>query len=53
MASAEGGGSRASFLDGERSAAIRAKFVERVEAMYGKEIVPPVPKLWAALGGAR
>ena len=45
--------SRYSFLDGEKSAEIREKFVRRVEAMYGKEIVPPVPKLGAALGGAR
>ena len=37
--------SRYSFLDGEKSAAIRAKFVKRVEAMYGKETVPPVPRL--------
>ncbi|KAI0364649.1 hypothetical protein BV20DRAFT_974218 [Pilatotrama ljubarskyi] len=37
--------SRHSFLDTERSASIRAKFVRRVEAMYGKEIVPPVPHL--------
>ncbi|TFK94537.1 hypothetical protein K466DRAFT_476317 [Polyporus arcularius HHB13444] len=37
--------SRYSFLDGEKSAAIRDKFVKRVEAMYGQEIVPPVPKL--------
>ncbi|KAI0349383.1 hypothetical protein OH77DRAFT_1432121 [Trametes cingulata] len=55
LESEEGGGdrssvwsdaaSRHSFLDTERSAAIRAKFVRRVEAMYGKEIVPPVPHL--------
>ncbi|TBU38347.1 hypothetical protein BD309DRAFT_874566 [Dichomitus squalens] len=37
--------SRYSFLDDERSAEIRAKFVKRVEAMYGKELVPPVPRL--------
>ncbi|KAI0764160.1 hypothetical protein BD413DRAFT_194734 [Trametes elegans] len=37
--------SRHSLLDGERSAAIRAKFVRRVEAMYGKDTVPPVPQL--------
>ncbi|KAI0643238.1 hypothetical protein C8Q79DRAFT_915750 [Trametes meyenii] len=37
--------SRHSFLDNERSAAIRAKFVKRVEAMYGKDLVPPVPQL--------
>ncbi|KAL1943720.1 hypothetical protein VTO73DRAFT_4165 [Trametes versicolor] len=41
--------SRHSFLDGERSAAIRAKFVKRVEAMYGKDTVPPVPHLDAGL----
>ncbi|KAH9895836.1 hypothetical protein C8Q73DRAFT_789639 [Cubamyces lactineus] len=40
-----------SFLDGERSAAIRAKFVKRVEAMYGKDVVPPVPHLDAGLRG--
>ena len=38
-------GSRHSFLDGERSAAIRAKFVQRVEAMYGRDVVPPVPRI--------
>lgn len=37
--------SRYSFLDDEKSAAIRAKFVNRVEAMYGKELIPPVPQL--------
>ncbi|KAI0631538.1 hypothetical protein C8Q77DRAFT_143143 [Trametes polyzona] len=44
--------SRHSFLDGERSAAIRAKFVKRVEAMYGKDTVPPVPHLDAGLRSA-
>ncbi|RPD58223.1 hypothetical protein L226DRAFT_536804 [Lentinus tigrinus ALCF2SS1-7] len=37
--------SRYSFLDGEKSAAIRDKFVKRVEAMYGRDLVPPVPRL--------
>ena len=51
----EGGGDRASvwseansrhsFLDSEKSAAIREKLVKRVEAMYGKELVPPMPRL--------
>ncbi|KAL7278161.1 hypothetical protein ACG7TL_008133 [Trametes sanguinea] len=59
--SEEGGGDRYSvwsdaashhsFLDGERSAAIRAKFVKRVEAMYGKDTVPPVPYLDPGLKG--
>ncbi|KAI8995233.1 hypothetical protein BD414DRAFT_478901 [Trametes punicea] len=59
--SEEGGGDRYSvwsdaashhsFLDGERSAAIRAKFVKRVEAMYGKDLVPPVPYLDPGLKG--
>ena len=46
-------GSRHSFLDGERSAAIRAKFVQRVEAMYGKDVIPPVPKLEEGLSLTR
>ncbi|KAI0692682.1 hypothetical protein C8T65DRAFT_745034 [Cerioporus squamosus] len=37
--------SRYSFLDGEKSAAIREKFVRRVEAMYGQDVIPPVPRL--------
>ena len=41
--------SRHSFLDNERSAEIRAKFVKRVEAMYGKDVVPPVPPLEQSL----
>ena len=45
--------SRYSFLDGEKSAEIREKFVRRVEAMYGKEIVPPVPRLDQSVGSAR
>ncbi|KAI0821715.1 hypothetical protein BC628DRAFT_1341179 [Trametes gibbosa] len=44
--------SRHSFLDTERSAAIREKFVRRVEAMYGKDTVPPVPHLEAGLRSA-
>ncbi|KAH9847082.1 hypothetical protein C2E23DRAFT_863577 [Lenzites betulinus] len=44
--------SRHSFLDTERSAAIRAKFVRRVEAMYGKDTIPPVPHLDAGLKSA-
>ena len=46
-------GSRSSFLDGERSAAIRAKFIERVEAMYGKDVIPPVPSLGEGVTPAR
>ncbi|KAI0790953.1 hypothetical protein C8Q75DRAFT_865199 [Abortiporus biennis] len=34
-----------SILDGERSANVREKLVKRVEAMYGKDMVPPVPRL--------
>ncbi|CAL1701695.1 unnamed protein product [Somion occarium] len=37
--------SRASILDGERSGNMRDRFVRRVEAMVGKERVPPVPKI--------
>ncbi|TCD71094.1 hypothetical protein EIP91_000188 [Steccherinum ochraceum] len=37
--------SRASIMDKERSNDVRQKFVRRVEAMYGKSPVPPVPKL--------
>ncbi|KAI0059157.1 hypothetical protein BV25DRAFT_1829190 [Artomyces pyxidatus] len=38
--------SRASLIDDERSREIRARFIERVDAMYGaEEAVPPVPKL--------
>ncbi|OBZ73475.1 hypothetical protein A0H81_06928 [Grifola frondosa] len=37
--------SRVSILDEERSAAAREKFVRRVEAMYGKDVIPPVPPL--------
>ncbi|KAI1788606.1 hypothetical protein LXA43DRAFT_635663 [Ganoderma leucocontextum] len=37
--------SRHSFLDSEKSATIREKFVKRVEAMYGKDVVPPMPRL--------
>ncbi|THH32684.1 hypothetical protein EUX98_g1501 [Antrodiella citrinella] len=37
--------SRMSILDGERSGDVRQKFVQRVEAMYGKSTIPPVPKL--------
>ena len=37
--------SRHSFLDSEKSATIREKFVKRVEAMYGKDTVPPMPSL--------
>ncbi|KAI0665571.1 hypothetical protein C8Q78DRAFT_995428 [Trametes maxima] len=44
--------SRHSFLDNERSAAIRAKFVKRVEAMYGQDLVPPVPQLDPGLRSA-
>ncbi|KAI0739427.1 hypothetical protein C8Q80DRAFT_1274489 [Daedaleopsis nitida] len=43
--------SRYSFLDDEKSADIRAKFVRRVEAMYGKELIPPVPTLDPSLRG--
>ena len=37
--------SRASILDDETSGDVRERFVKRVEAMYGKEIIPPVPQL--------
>lgn len=37
--------SRASILDDETSEDVRQRFVKRVEAMYGKEIVPPVPQI--------
>ncbi|CDO75936.1 hypothetical protein BN946_scf184873.g25 [Trametes cinnabarina] len=60
--SEEGGGDRYSvwsdaashhsILDSERSATIRAKFVKRVEAMYGKDTVPPVPYLDPGLKGS-
>jgi len=37
--------SRRSFMDTEKSANTRARFVKRVEAMYGEDVVPPVPYL--------
>ncbi|KAH8105381.1 hypothetical protein BXZ70DRAFT_522665 [Cristinia sonorae] len=37
--------SRVSILDKQRSGDVRQKFVQRVEAMYGKSVIPPVPKL--------
>ncbi|KAK7696403.1 hypothetical protein QCA50_001058 [Cerrena zonata] len=43
--------SRASILDDEKSEDVRQRFVKRVEAMYGKEIVPPVPQLSAPRSG--
>ncbi|KAI0076684.1 hypothetical protein K474DRAFT_1708012 [Panus rudis PR-1116 ss-1] len=43
--------SRASILDPERSEDVRARFVKRVEAMYGKEVpIPPVPSLPGRVG---
>ncbi len=36
---------RPSFVDEERSQAMRARLIARVDAMYGKEKLPPVPKL--------
>jgi hypothetical protein len=37
--------SRASFVDDERSHNMRARLIARVDALYGAEKVPPVPKL--------
>ncbi|KAH9047103.1 hypothetical protein EDB84DRAFT_1557901 [Lactarius hengduanensis] len=37
--------SRASFVDDERSHSMRARLVARVDALYGTEKLPPVPKL--------
>ncbi|KAH9007859.1 hypothetical protein EDB83DRAFT_2460129 [Lactarius deliciosus] len=37
--------SRASFVDDERSHSMRARLVARVDALYGAEKLPPVPKL--------
>ncbi|KAH9942640.1 hypothetical protein B0H21DRAFT_750862 [Amylocystis lapponica] len=36
---------RLSFMDGEKSAAARERFVRGVEEMYGPEVIPPVPQL--------
>lgn len=51
--SAEGGAdnstadsqSRASFVDDERSREMRQRFLARVDALYGPDKVPPVPRL--------
>ena len=37
--------SRASFVDDERSQGMRARLIARVDALYGAEQFPPVPKL--------
>lgn len=37
--------SRASFVDDERSHSMRARLVAHVDALYGTEKLPPVPKL--------
>ncbi|KAF8257662.1 hypothetical protein EI94DRAFT_1817216 [Lactarius quietus] len=37
--------SRASFVDDERSQGMRARLIARVDALYGAEKLPPVPKL--------
>ena len=37
--------SRASFVDDERSQSMRARLIARVDALYGAEQLPPVPKL--------
>lgn len=37
--------SRASFVDDERSRGMRARLIARVDALYGAEELPPVPKL--------
>lgn len=37
--------SRASFVDDERSHNMRARLIARVDALYGAEKVPPVPRL--------
>ncbi|KAH8980153.1 hypothetical protein EDB86DRAFT_575544 [Lactarius hatsudake] len=41
----EATGSRASFVDDERSHSMRARLVARVDALYGAEKLLPVPKL--------